>query len=48
MNIAITKSSKRTLLLFLVFWFVWSERSNIGDFFSGLYDGAGGLPSRVQ
>ena len=48
MNITIPKHQKRFLVLFLMFWFVWSEGSNIGDFFAGLYDGAGGLTSRAQ
>ena len=48
MKISISKNHKRILVLFFVFWFVWSEAANIGDFFAGLYDGAGGLPSQVQ
>ena len=45
MKTTITKNNKRALVLLFAFWFVWSEGANIGDFFAGLYDGAGNLPS---
>jgi len=48
MKFTIDQQHKRPLVLLLVFWFVWSEGANIGDFFAGFYDGAGGLPSEAQ
>ena len=48
MKIAITASDRRFLVLLLMFWFVWSQAAHIGDFFAGLYDGAGGLPSQSR
>ena len=48
MKFTLTKTDKRSLLLLVVFWFVWSQGANIGDFVAGLYDGAGGLSSQAR